>query len=1384
MKKPLRILNRSLTPFIKQVSQRFLLTPGPGLLVGLAVLWSIFGSSPLAAQQFTLTQMTPGRHTGTVPLQTAPVLTFSNPLGTETNVGQAVRFFSAQRGGLLPGTYRPAGNTLTFTPTLPFRPGEVIQASVTTQVLNAAGAALAQGQVYQFTTAVAPALGTFAAGAFNDPVLEVEILGVAAADFNGDGIVDVATGGRSGNITVSLGDGTGRLPTSAAYFLGGAYISVTAADINGDGHLDILAPRVREGDVNILLNNGQGKFSQSARVTVAQDARAVAMADLDSDGDLDMVVAGYSGYVSIRYNNGSGQFSSNNNVDIPLNTPHGVASGDVDSDGDLDIAITSYVAGTVTILRNNGNRTFTPGPALPTGASPMSVAFGDINGDGRLDLLVANYGSAYVSVATGNNSGTFQPLQNVPVPNPADVVLGDVDGDGDLDFASNPYSGNGTSNGRGVAIRLNNGQGQFSGTQQVPLGPNYTASNSTLGCALADMNGDGTLDLVAPGTPGASSGRTIAVRLNSPTTTLSSSIDAFCGGANTGTLTLTAPYGTILRYQADNGAGFKDLPGVNTSSTYTFVDQTTSTTYRAVMLTPELREIYSNPVTVAVNPIPSPSLTLLTGNSFCGSGILTLQATQGTGYSYQYLLNGNPIPGATAARYSATVSSSGQYQVVITSSAGCSATSTPSQVYVTPIPATPTLTATTQDDGAVRLTSSAPSGSRLYAFYRNGLQVNLTTKPEYLVSDATQSGWYTVKALAVNGSCTSAASNEVQVQVTPVAITWTGAISTAWNEAGNWSAGRVPTITDRVLIPAGTLRPPVLEQEQTVAIQALRVAPGATFSLTRGALEISGPITLEGTFTQTGGQLRCTGSTAQTFMGSATSVFSDVVIGPAGVTAGGRIAVQGLLTLRGTLVSNGALLLLSTPTGTALVVNDGGAIQGNTTVQRTLDASWNPGLGDRYYSAPVASTTVADLATPGFAPVINPDFNRQGAGVTPVPTVYGYDQDRLSSTPVASQRFEQGYFSPASLTDKLVSGRGYRVNLAANNRVEFVGTLNTGTIAVGPLPRGEEVNSGWHLLGNPYPSPLDWKKVRLNLPPGVIPAVYVYTSRDQYTGTYQVYQNGFGTLPRGQIDPMQGFFIRVSQPVPAFSFLDTWRSTTFPAPAPVETRSAVELNLVSAQGAVDAAFIYFEDGASAGVDDRYDAEKLPNTTGLNLASLASGRSLAVNGLPAFTGTSVVPLAVEVPIAGTYTLEAKSVLNLGVTEVYLQDGLTGQQINLRQQPRYSFSATKAEWLKDRFTLRLGPLSVLASQSAVTPVSVTVFPNPAQEQFTVVLPAVSGKQLAEVQLYTLVGQRVRESQVKLGVAQTHTSVPVADLPVGVYVLRIYIGDALVTKQVVIQ
>ena len=218
---------------------------------------------------------------------------------------------------------------------------------------------------------------------------------------------------------------------------------------------------------------------------------------------------------------------------------------------------------------------------------------------------------------------------------------------------------------------------------------------------------------------------------------------------------------------------------------------------------------------------------------------------------------------------------------------------------------------------------------------------------------------------------------------------------------------------------------------------------------------------------------------------------------------------------------------------------------------------------------------------------------------------------------------------------------------------------------------------------------------------------------------------------------MQGFFARVSTlgTAPTRTFALAGRRVDFTANSTfhrgtAETRPLLELALTNATGTLrDRTMLYADARATPGPDPAFDAVKLANPHGLNLAQQAAGRSLAVNALPAFTPATVVPLTVGVPAAGPYLLQVNQLLNLpAATTAVLVDALLGTRTDLATLPTagYAFSVTGAQaatLITGRFFLNLSA-TALATAAGRVATSVQLFPNPSHGVAATLTGAVPG------------------------------------------------------------
>ena len=172
--------------------------------------------------------------------------------------------------------------------------------------------------------------------------------------------------------------------------------------------------------------------------------------------------------------------------------PRALTLADVDADGDLDFLTANYSpAGTVSIRLNDGTGTFGGGQAVSVGNLPSMLKVGDLDGDGDLDLLTGNTGNvsltSTVSIRLNDGTGTFSGSQEVPVGiDPSGIALGDIDGDGDLDLL---VANGGSSS---VGVYLNPGNGTFASSRTLVV------EKFSKDIALGDADNDGDLDLFVP----------------------------------------------------------------------------------------------------------------------------------------------------------------------------------------------------------------------------------------------------------------------------------------------------------------------------------------------------------------------------------------------------------------------------------------------------------------------------------------------------------------------------------------------------------------------------------------------------------------------------------------------------------------------------------------------------------------------------------------------------------------------------------------------------------------------------------------------------------------------------------------------------------------------
>lgn len=396
----------------------------------------------------------------------------------------------------------------------------------------------------------------------------------------------------------------------------------------------------------------------------------------------------------------------------------------------------------------------------------------------------------------------------------------------------------------------------------------------------------------------------------------------------------------------------------------------------------------------------------------------------------------------------------------------------------------------------------------------------------------------------------------------------------------------------------------------------------------------------------------------------------------------------------------------STSEASIAAISSGGAVTGNVTVQRYMSR-----IGDVSYDYQVwhdiSSPVVANAdSLQNYIPVTGP-FS--GSSVVPdyvdgngdhhatdytVSSIQAYTESK-----VTNHSKEDGWTDfpditvGESLSTNFTLGKGYSVFIFGPdsetngaNLWALRGTINSGDINL-PVSyhdhlSGDTNDNGWNLVGNPYPSTIDWNSSAWTKT-NIGTAIYIddFNTANPVFAAYVYDPNtGIGTGTNGgsrYIAMGQGFWVKAD----ANATLTATENVKTAGQSTKFFRSAVvpdmlRVALISSDQLRDETVIYFSDATTPEFDQRSDALKLPNQYGyLNLSSLSpSSKKYAINGTP-FSNCGQTGISIDVSDVadGTYTLSFSDYGAMSsAMSIKLKDNFTNTTTDVRVNQSYPFT----------------------------------------------------------------------------------------------------------------
>lgn len=612
--------------------------------------------------------------------------------------------------------------------------------------------------------------------------------------------------------------------------------------------------------------------------------------------------------------------------------------------------------------------------------------------------------------------------------------------------------------------------------------------------------------------------------------------------------------------------------------------------------------------------------------------------------------------------------------------------------------------------------TSTPNGAASYAWSGPNSFTSNVQNPVIASGSLSNNGVYTV---TVTNSSNCSASANTTVAIVPTDYVWTGTIDNSWYNTGNWNVSVVPNdSTANVTIPGTLASGNYPEIASNATVRNISVESNARITID-GTLNVKGSWTGGNTTAAIilgNGKMVLNAYTAQTINGN-TQLQTLLLNNNAGASLASSASVEVFKAAelqKGTLsTSNGTLRFRSTSATECATINNFGSgytgtLSGNIETERYYAAPSANSFNQHYMGSPVDAPSVAQFGASGTAGYVNSHANCYVdvmVSGSAYGTFYEYDETHGNQCGIESWK--------VVTVGNAQNGKGYSVAKTGSGVLTLSGTANLNTsYTVSSLGNAGwsnqisyqtvgsttpfTVNAGWHLISNPYLASLNIGNHAANN--AFDAQIQVWQTTGAYAGSYQPVTAGVNA----QIAPFQAFMVHKTATGGSASYTlyasdRSTNSNTFYRQA-----NTYELKLVAentSNGLLDQTVVAFNSDATTQFDPMYDANKVQGGNSRHtLRTVINDVKYAINTLGDLTQTSTVPVHMRPGLGGTFKFTAEGINTFDPTSyIYLEDKVTGEWVDLRQQAAYTFTMNVND-AENRFVLHFTPAAEMNTADA--------------------------------------------------------------------------------------